>query len=133
MTSLATIDEPRIVFLDRLTPRQAVLLHSVWGLASDALNGDTLMFDTRIRGLEFYLQDLRSTPEGQRQIDQLTARITNMAWQFTPEECDELKVQVQNDLTAEVKCIRCGCSNARACPGGCAWISNHPPICSRCA
>jgi hypothetical protein len=130
---LASIDEPHIEFLERLTPRQAVLLHSMWGLAADALNGDTLMFDTRMRSLSLYAQDMRSRPGGQRQVDQLTARITNLGWQFTPEECAELNVLVQNDLTAEVKCIRCGCSDKRACPGGCAWISKSPPICSRCA
>jgi hypothetical protein len=128
-----TVDEPRIVFLDRLTPRQAVVLHHMWGLAADALNGDTLMFDTRIRWISGFLGEMRSSPDGQRQIDQITARVTNLAWQFTPEECNELNVQVQNDLSAEVKCIRCGCSDNRACPGGCSWITKSPPICSRCA
>lgn len=128
-----TIDEPRIEFLDRLTPRQAVLLHSMWGLAADALTGDTLMFDTRIRSLSLYAEDMRSSPEGQRQVDQITARITNLPWQFTPEERAELDIQVANDLSAETKCIRCGCSDERACPGGCSWITKSPPVCSRCA
>jgi hypothetical protein len=128
-----TVDEPRIEFLDRLTPRQAVLLHYMWGLAADALTGDTLMFDTRIRWLSRYAEEMRSTPGGQRQVDQITARVTNLAWQFTAEECQELNLQIQNDLTAEIKCIRCGCSDKRACPGGCSWITKSPPICSRCA
>lgn len=28
------------------------------------------------------------------------------------------------------KCRICGCTNARACPGGCHWIEND--LCSRC-
>ena len=127
------LDSPRIEFLDRLTPRQAALLHYMWGLSADALTADTLMFDTRIRWLTRYLDEMRSTPEGQRQIDQITARITNLGWQFTPEERASLNIDIQNDLGAETKCIRCGCSDERACPGGCSWITKSPPICSRCA
>ena len=29
------------------------------------------------------------------------------------------------------KCIECGCTDARACVGGCSWIA--PNYCSRCA
>lgn len=29
-------------------------------------------------------------------------------------------------------CVRCGCTDDRACPGGCSWVSLDPPICSRC-
>ena len=127
-----SLDSPRITFLDLLTPRQAALLHYMWGLSADALTADTLMFDTRIRWLIGYLEEMRSTPSGQRQIDQITARITNLGWQFSPEERRALHIDVQNDLGAETKCIRCGCSDERACPGGCAWITKSPPVCSRC-
>ena len=30
-------------------------------------------------------------------------------------------------------CEGCGCTNERACPGGCYWISHDPPVCSACA
>lgn len=135
MTAIAhtTLDEPRIEFLDRLTPRQAVLLHYMWGLSADALTGDTLMFDARLRWLDASACEMRLTPDGQRQIDQISARITGLGWQFTPEERAELKILIETDLTAETKCIKCGCSKNRACEGGCAWISHSPPICSRCA
>lgn len=33
---------------------------------------------------------------------------------------------------AELKCEGCGCTNARACPGGCCWVSTNPPWCSAC-
>jgi len=33
----------------------------------------------------------------------------------------------------ELACIFCGCTEAQACEGGCAWISIDPPICSSCA
>lgn len=128
-----SLDTPRIEFLDRLTPRQAVLLHYMWSLSADALTGDRLMFDSRLRWLDAYACEMRSTPEGQRQIDQITARVNNLVWQFTPEERAELTILIANDLTAQTKCIRCGCSDARACPGGCSWITKTPPICSRCA
>jgi hypothetical protein len=32
----------------------------------------------------------------------------------------------------ERRCIRCGCTDAEACAGGCVWLSFDPPICSRC-
>lgn len=27
-------------------------------------------------------------------------------------------------------CVHCGCTASAACPGGCAWISLDPPVCS---
>jgi hypothetical protein len=30
------------------------------------------------------------------------------------------------------RCIGCGCSNQRACLGGCSWYSITPPVCSVC-
>lgn len=44
-----SLDTPRIEFLDRLTPRQAALLHYMWSLSANALTGDGLMFDSRLR------------------------------------------------------------------------------------
>lgn len=29
-------------------------------------------------------------------------------------------------------CAGCGCTNERACPGGCSWVSLKPPVCSAC-
>lgn len=29
------------------------------------------------------------------------------------------------------QCRRCGCTDARACPGGCSWVEKN--LCSRCA
>lgn len=31
-----------------------------------------------------------------------------------------------------LKCESCGCTDARACPGGCHWVSLEPPVCSAC-
>lgn len=31
-----------------------------------------------------------------------------------------------------MRCIACGCTEFRACPGGCSWISITPPKCSAC-
>lgn len=33
----------------------------------------------------------------------------------------------------ERECVRCGCTEDRACDGGCWWWSKNPWICSRCA
>lgn len=30
-------------------------------------------------------------------------------------------------------CVECGCTEAKACPGGCSWASLDPPVCSQCA
>lgn len=37
------------------------------------------------------------------------------------------------DLAAAGRaCIFCGCTDDRACMGGCSWVSTSPPICSAC-
>lgn len=33
----------------------------------------------------------------------------------------------------ELRCVGCGCTEKNACPGGCHWVSNNPPVCSVCA
>jgi hypothetical protein len=35
-----------------------------------------------------------------------------------------------SDVTDSWRCKACGCSNARACPGGCFWVDDNK--CSRC-
>ena len=32
-----------------------------------------------------------------------------------------------------MKCIYCGCTEDRACPGGCHWVDRRLAICSACA
>jgi hypothetical protein len=34
-------------------------------------------------------------------------------------------------MTKSLKCRVCGCTNARACPGGCYWVQSD--LCSACA
>lgn len=31
------------------------------------------------------------------------------------------------------QCIECGCTDERACPGGCIWANVTATLCSRCA
>lgn len=31
-----------------------------------------------------------------------------------------------------MRCIACGCTEDRACIGGCSWVSATPPKCSAC-
>jgi hypothetical protein len=33
----------------------------------------------------------------------------------------------------EARCVICGCTESRACEGGCSWASRGPAVCSRCA
>lgn len=42
-------------------------------------------------------------------------------------------LEVLEGVDLELACIRCGCTQFDACPGGCAWVSMEPPICSACA
>jgi hypothetical protein len=35
-------------------------------------------------------------------------------------------------IKAGIGCVHCGCTELRACHGGCSWASQDPPICSRC-
>jgi hypothetical protein len=46
------------------------------------------------------------------------------------EPVDEVGVRGR---AAKLVCEGCGCTNERACPGGCCWISLDPPLCSACA
>jgi hypothetical protein len=48
------------------------------------------------------------------------------------EECarKEFARQLRIAAGGEVACARCGCSETRACSGGCVWAT--PRICSRC-
>ena len=36
-------------------------------------------------------------------------------------------------LLGSGRCVVCGCTDARACPGGCAWANSTHTLCSRCA
>ncbi|MEU3346373.1 hypothetical protein ABZ723_15585 [Streptomyces sp. NPDC006700] len=38
-------------------------------------------------------------------------------------------------VEGESRCVRCGCTDSRACPGGCHWVANRRdvPLCSACA
>ncbi|MFD5468852.1 hypothetical protein [Streptomyces sp. NPDC127105] len=38
-------------------------------------------------------------------------------------------------VDSESHCVRCGCTDSRACPGGCHWVANRRdvPLCSACA
>lgn len=31
------------------------------------------------------------------------------------------------------QCVYCGCTDERACPGGCAWVDENHTLCTRCA
>ncbi len=31
------------------------------------------------------------------------------------------------------QCLQCGCTDERACPGGCIWANVTATLCSRCA
>lgn len=35
--------------------------------------------------------------------------------------------------TTKPRCVGCGCTERRACVGGCSWHQLVPPVCSRCA
>lgn len=43
----------------------------------------------------------------------------------------EFDRQVRISNGAENRCMSCGCSESRACSGGCAWAK--PKLCTRCA
>jgi hypothetical protein len=45
--------------------------------------------------------------------------------------CDAVSPMI-GDATPELTCEVCGCTDSRACPGGCYWVSHDPPICSAC-
>jgi len=44
---------------------------------------------------------------------------------------EETQRQARIAAGVEHTCVVCGCSESRACPGGCVWAK--PNLCSRCA
>ncbi len=45
---------------------------------------------------------------------------------------EELVAALAEPQDGERDCITCGCTDLRACAGGCSWASINPPVCSRC-
>lgn len=45
--------------------------------------------------------------------------------------CDPVELNTR-PRTAGLACKVCGCTDDRACPGGCYWVSLDPPLCSAC-
>lgn len=45
-------------------------------------------------------------------------------------DLEESKRQARIAAGIEHQCAHCGCSESRACPGGCVWAT--PTLCSRC-
>lgn len=43
--------------------------------------------------------------------------------------CEEITTRPHQ---AQLACIVCGCTEDRACEGGCSWVSLNPPFCSAC-
>lgn len=43
-----------------------------------------------------------------------------------------MKKPARKEATPELACGTCGCTEDRACPGGCAWYSTDPPLCTKC-
>lgn len=38
------------------------------------------------------------------------------------------------DLDGRARCVRCGCTDDEACPGGCSWVAGGMvDVCSACA
>lgn len=46
--------------------------------------------------------------------------------------CDPIEVDAR-PRRAGLACIGCGCTDDRACEGGCSWVQFDPPLCSACA
>ncbi len=36
-------------------------------------------------------------------------------------------------ILLELVCVVCGCTDSKACEGGCSWVETKPPTCSTCA
>lgn len=52
---------------------------------------------------------------------------------FEPLLIHRLMLAIRN---GERMCVHCGCTDSRACPGGCHWVVEHAAtptgVCSRC-
>jgi len=58
-------------------------------------------------------------------LDEVTARLEQAAAEGSTIRPDGKIVMT------DAECRVCGCTNERACPGGCVWA--EPNLCSRCA
>lgn len=57
--------------------------------------------------------------------DEVTERLERAAG-----EAPTIRADGKFVFTVEGQCRVCGCTNDRACPGGCVWA--EPDLCSRC-
>lgn len=47
--------------------------------------------------------------------------------------CEPVDEPIRARPTKDTRaCVACGCTDDRACPGGCSWVSRSPPLCSAC-
>ena len=46
--------------------------------------------------------------------------------------CEPIDAPIGARAPNQLACRICGCTDDRACPGGCSWISREPPLCSSC-
>jgi hypothetical protein len=50
-----------------------------------------------------------------------------------PMRCEPVETPLgARPATGKLYCVICGCTDDRACPGGCHWVSKNPPMCSAC-
>lgn len=59
-------------------------------------------------------------------VDEVTARL-----ELAAADAPTIRPGGKFVFTLDGTCRVCGCSNDRACPGGCVWA--EPNLCSRCA
>lgn len=48
------------------------------------------------------------------------------------DDCAMKSMARSSYMVFTVGCTGCGCTDERACDGGCSWASVAPPICSNC-
>ncbi len=51
-------------------------------------------------------------------------------WWLSLSAEDKAEIYEQRLGDAQERCRFCGCTQARACPGGCGWLDRHHTVCS---
>lgn len=94
--------------------------------------------DTREMLAQLPVKDLAGEVRRLWLLDQMREGLEFTSWGMEhqlPKICKRFGIDLAALLrdaspTKDLKCAHCGCTEANACKGGCAWVSTSPPVCS---
>jgi hypothetical protein len=89
-----------------------------------------------LRSLAEYLEGVGCEDDAIISCDQSSKCITEWCPPCAAAQWLKMQRHQEKIATGERICVYCGCTESKACAGGCSWLEMHPGtltgICSRC-